>query len=205
MEENRETFFARIQPLLAPSDLLDIELAYTLAKYAHRWQVRLETDAAGRPRRYFEHLRRVALILIDEMKVVDPTLIIAALNHDGIEDTRDLTPELLEHCFGTEVTRIVKGLSKVPKEGYIGRLMMSDWKTLLVKACDRLDNLRSLDRPEISAAFRRKQLDETQRDYLQIFDRLVGLVPPDLERGVRQLRDGIKSLLQELDQGTAVP
>src|SRR5208282_5301326 len=115
--ENKESFQYRIQPYFSPSDQLDVKLAYSLAKFGHRAQVRKEL-VDNKPTRYFEHVRRVALILVDEMKIMDRDMIIAALLHDSVEDTVDLTPELLEHCFGNEVITIVKLLSKVPKEGY---------------------------------------------------------------------------------------
>jgi hypothetical protein len=38
--ENRESFFQRLYPFFSPKILRDIELAYILAKAAHRSQVR---------------------------------------------------------------------------------------------------------------------------------------------------------------------
>src|SRR5258708_28514281 len=116
--ENKETFQARIRPYFGPSDQLDVKLAYCLAKFGHRAQTRKElTD--GKPTRYFEHVRRVAIVLMDEMKIMDRDMIIASILHDSIEDCADLTPELLEHSFGNEVVSMIKLLSKTPKEGYI--------------------------------------------------------------------------------------
>lgn len=176
MSENRESFFARLEPYHAPSTLLDIHLAYTLAKFSHRAQVRKETDEHGQAVRYFEHVRRVALVLIDEAKIVDPTMIIAALLHDGPEDTRDLTPGMIEHCFGPDVVAIVKTLSKVPKEGYLDRFYISgDWRPFVIKACDRLDNLRSLSSAPVE--FQDKQLKETQEKYVPLFDHMCDITP----------------------------
>ena len=45
--EDREAFFARVRPFFAPSTLLDVDLAYTFAKFAHRAQVRNEKDEEG--------------------------------------------------------------------------------------------------------------------------------------------------------------
>ena len=105
--ENKETFQARIRPYLPPSEQLDVKLAYCLAKFGHRAQTRKElTD--GKPTRYFEHVKKGSIILMDEVKIFDRHLIIAALLHDSLEDTHDLTAELLEHCFGTDVVHIVK-------------------------------------------------------------------------------------------------
>ncbi len=174
--ENRETFFARLEPHLAPSQLRNVQLAYTLAKFSHRSQVRKELDADGNPVRYFEHPRRVTIILLDEVRIYEPEVVIASLLHDGIEDTRDLTPEMIEHCFGADVVRIVKTLSKVPKEGYLDRFAASaDWRPYAVKACDRIDNIRSLDASDKDFAF--KQLNETSEKYFPLFRRMVKLAP----------------------------
>lgn len=142
--EDRERFFNRIA-FLPEADRMRIQLAYTLAKFAHRAQVRKEPGPDGKPLRYFEHVRRVALVLIDELKIARPEMITAALLHDGIEDTRDLTPDVIEFHFGADVGTLVKLLSKVPKEGFADRLLhFGDWRALMIKGCDRLDNLRSL-------------------------------------------------------------
>ena len=78
-KENYETFFARVRPILSPDDLLDLDMAYNLAKFAHRWQFRKEPDpATGKRVRYFEHLRGVALILMDEVRCMEPQMIMAA-------------------------------------------------------------------------------------------------------------------------------
>lgn len=145
-QENRETFFARLTPFMPPSELRKVEIAYMMAKFAHRAQVRTEKTQDGTPVRYFEHLRRVALVLVDELDIRDNTIICAALLHDTLEDTRDVTPEIIEHLFGPRVCEIVKLLSKCPKEGYFERLLKyGDATVALVKAADRIDNLRSMD------------------------------------------------------------
>jgi len=201
--ENFSAFFARLSPCLSPTEVMDARLAYILAKYSHRWQTRRELDESGQPRRYFEHLRRTALILIDELKICDRDLVIAALLHDGIEDTRELTPEMIEHCFGSGVTGIVRRLSKVPKDGYTDRLAHADWRTLLIKACDRLDNLRTLGVPAITADFRAKQVRETREKYYVLFDRLVVIAPLEIRERISSLRDDIRRLNESLDPKTS--
>jgi (p)ppGpp synthase/HD superfamily hydrolase len=194
--ENKETFQARIKPYLPPSQQLDVKLAYCLAKFGHRAQTRKELTE-GKPTRYFEHVRRVAIILMDEVKMVDRDMVIAALLHDSLEDTHDLSAELLEHCFGAEVITLVKLLSKVPKEGYIERLNhCQDWKVLLIKACDRLDNLRSLMVPGTTLEFQKKQIKETKECYFPIFDRLMQLAPLTHYPNITIVRDEIKRLVE---------
>lgn len=196
MIENKITFQARLLPYFCPSDQLDIKLAYCLAKFGHRAQVRKElTD--GRPTRYFEHVRRVSLILMDEMKIMDRDMIIAAILHDSLEDTDDISSELLEHCFGSHVVHMVKMLSKCPKEGYIARLSECyQWEILAIKACDRLDNLRSLMIPENTLAFQKKQVEETKTKYFPIFDLMVTLTPPKHLQTVSAIRDEIRRLIE---------
>ncbi len=201
--ENRETFFRRLEPHLAPSELLDVQLAYTLAKYGHRAQTRKELGEDGQPVRYFEHPRRVTLILLDEVQIYQTDLIVAALLHDGIEDTRDLTPELIERCWGPDVVRIVKTLSKVPKEGYLERFAASvDWRPYLIKACDRLDNLRSLK--GCAPSFVRKQCQETEEKYYSLFYRMIELCPPCHKRRAEDLFEQIRHSKFDVESATSL-
>jgi len=186
--ENRGSFFNRLRPVVPPDRLLDVELAYTMSKFAHRAQVRSESDEYGKPLRYFEHPRRTALLLMDEMGIMDVDLVIAALLHDGIEDTRDLTPEMIEHAWGQEVCRIVMLLSKRPKEGYEERLLaLGDWRTLAIKACDRLDNLRAMKPGQVSKEFRNRKRAETREIYYPIFEKLLRLAPPEHAEGIARV------------------
>ncbi len=202
LHENRETFFARLRPLLAPSAFLKVELAYILAKYFHRAQVRKEKDpTTGKPIRYFEHTRRAALILIDEGMCVDWELICAALLHDSREDT-ELTAAMIEHCFSAEVARIVNTLSKIPKEGYHERLALyGDWKVILVKLCDRLDNLRTLE--ATSVEFQRKQVAETKKEYLPLADMLTTMAPKPYHMAAHFIRKLIHKRVREIEKKLA--
>lgn len=195
--ENKESFQARIRPHFSPSIQLDIKLAYVLAKFGHRAQKRKELDESGNPTRYFEHVRRVALILMDEMKFMDKDLIIAALLHDVFEDTEDMTPELIEHSFGVKVVNLVKLLSKTPKEGYFDRLRScTNYEVLALKACDRLDNLRSLMVPGTSLEFQKRQVKETEEIYFPIFDRMLELCPREKVSNLMGVRDEIRRLVE---------
>jgi GTP pyrophosphokinase len=189
--ENHETFFRRIEPFFSPRELRKIDLAYMLAKYAHRAQTRSkELDEHGEPVRYFEHVRRATLVGLDEAKIVRLDTTIGSFLHDTREDTR-LSAEQIEDNFGEEVCRIVKVLSKVPKEGYLDRFFIcTDWRPYFIKACDRLDNLRSLS--QASVEFRAKQVAETRDKYYRLFDRMVMLTPEEYRDGTRRLRELIE-------------
>lgn len=166
--ENRGTFFARLSPFMPPSEIRHVEVAYMMAKYGHRAQVRNDLDEKGDPIRYFEHLRGVALILIDEAEVRDWKMIVTALLHDSLEDTKDISEQIIDHLFGGQVCRNIKLLSKLPKEGYLDRLQKyGDDDVLLVKACDRLHNLRSMK--SSPATFIQKQITETKEKLMPIF------------------------------------
>lgn len=197
--ENKESFRSRIKPYFSPANQLDIQLAYTLAKFGHRAQLRKElTD--GKPTRYFEHVRRVALILMDDMKIFDKNMIISALLHDTLEDTQDVTPELLEHCFGTEVASCVKLLSKVPKEGYMDRLFnCKNWKVLALKICDRLDNVRSLMVPGTTIDFQKRQIAETKEKYFPLMEELLTITPKEYNNNVLVVRDEIRRLIERYE------
>ncbi len=168
MKETYKSFFDRIEPFMAPSDLMNVKIAYLLSKSAHRYQKRTkEKDSEGNPVRYFEHPRRVAIYLIDSLGIRDPEMIIAALLHDCLEDTR-VTEQMLEHLFGKSVTMLIKLVSKLnPKDSYFMRLKKyGDWRAWTIKCADRLDNLSNIEGQE----FIKKQLDETRNKIVPILE-----------------------------------
>ena len=65
----------------------------------------------------------------------------------------------------------------------------SPWRPYFIKACDRLDNLRSLGQSPVE--FRKKQVTETRDKYFRLFDRMVHLTPEDYRDGIRRLCDEI--------------
>ena len=191
--ENKETFRARLRPYFAPSDQLQIVMAYCLAKFGHRAQTRNELTE-GKPTRYFEHVRRVAITLMDDLGIMDRDMIIACLLHDALEDTDDLSAELIEHAFGKEVAHMVQLLSKVPKDGYKERLQnCHEWKVLTIKFCDRTDNCRSLMVPGNTIDFQKRQVKETIDVYLPLFDHMLEIMP-DIHR------PKASKMLRELDR-----
>lgn len=179
--ESRATFLARLEPIVSPGRLIDIDGAYTFSKYVHRAQKRKEINPDGTQVRYFEHPRRVALILIDVAEVVDPSMVIAALLHDTVEDSDTLSPAAIERFWGSDVAQLVKLLSKIPAEGYVERLQKyGDWKVILIKACDRLDNVRSLRLEYVSAGFRERQIKETKEKYYPLFKHMLDNLVPEI-------------------------
>ncbi len=151
-----------------------IRKAYVFSEDAHRGQTR----KSGEP--YFVHPASVAG-LITELRL-DAASVCAGLLHDVLEDTR-VTNRDLEREFGSEVTTIVDGVTKLGKINFQSRedrqaesfgkmvvAMAQDLRVLLVKLCDRLDNMRTLDhmRPESQERIAR----ETREIYAPLAARL---------------------------------
>ncbi len=186
MKENLSTFLARMRAVFPERDVHRLHDVYIVMKAEFRPRFRKEIDGNGKPVRYFEHLRGVAIIMVDEAGCRDPDAVKEALLHDAIEDTR-LTAAFIEANYGSDVAREVSRVSKVPKEGYGERLAaFGTWKTFRLKACDRLHNLRTLRHG--SDDFRRKQIAETEREYYPLFDRMVDECPAGERRNMERLR-----------------
>ena len=127
-----------------------IQKAYNFACRAHEGVSRPN----GEP--YIIHPIEVALIASREMGL-GSTSICAALLHDIIENT-DYTVEDIENIFGAKIAQIVDGLTKI-SGGIFGDkaseqaenfkklllTMSDDIRVILVKICDRLQNMRTLD------------------------------------------------------------
>nr|WP_221364155.1 bifunctional (p)ppGpp synthetase/guanosine-3',5'-bis(diphosphate) 3'-pyrophosphohydrolase [Sphingomonas jinjuensis] len=122
--------------------------AYVFSVNAHGTQKRANGDP------YFSHPIEVAGILTD-LRLDDETIATAIL-HDTVEDTV-ATSEEIERIFGTNVARLVDGVTKLSKieaqtesERAAENLrkfllaMSDDIRVLLVKLADRLHNMRTL-------------------------------------------------------------
>src|SRR3978361_1318951 len=131
------------------ADLQMVRRAYQFAAAAHDGQTRKSGDP------YVTHPLAVAQI-IAELKL-DVSSICAGLLHDCVEDT-SATVEQLSATFGKEIAYLVDGVTKLGKLPYSTReeqqaenfrkmllAMARDIRVILVKLCDRLDNMRSLN------------------------------------------------------------
>lgn len=168
--QNRESFFNRIALIWPRSDprYIAIERAYDTAKDAFRHEIR---DGGER---YFEHLRAVALILIEHLRVRDHELIITALLHDLVEDIRSWTIERVRREFGERVAFLLDYLTKPSKKEYPDkddrdhayhyRFRAAPRDFFLIKLADRLHNLLTLAFcPEEKRA---RKIKETREHYL---------------------------------------
>src|ERR1700689_1313481 len=91
----RESFFNRVAPDLSAMELKRLQVAYWFAKDVHREQQRDNGE------RYFEHVRSVALILMDR-GIRNIECLIIALIHDVMEDT-DAPDGVILDLFGPVV------------------------------------------------------------------------------------------------------
>ena len=125
-----------------------IERAYKYASERHNTQYR----KSGEP--YIIHPLEVALILTSFN--AGPSTIAAGLLHDVIEDT-SVTHEEMEQEFGTEITSLVDGVSKLGQLKYVSKeqalaqnhqkmflAMAKDIRVIIIKLADRLHNMRTL-------------------------------------------------------------
>jgi len=155
------------------ADIKLITRAYNFAKEAHEGYLRY----SGEP--YFIHVFETAKILAELQ--AGPSTISAGLLHDVIEDT-NTTDEQIQKEFGNEILFLIEGVTKLGKLRYQGRdryieslrklfvAMSQDIRVLIIKLCDRLHNMRTLE-----FVPKHKQLriaNETMKIYAQLAYRL---------------------------------
>ena len=143
------SFFKKAKSYLEYKDLKKIQKAYTFAFYSHDGQQRRDGS------NYITHPVEVASILL-ELRM-DPDTICAALMHDVLEDC-DVNKGNLRKLFGDDVAEIVDGVSKLGKLDITARMdrdannlqkmmlaISKDVRVVLVKICDRLHNMRTIE------------------------------------------------------------
>ena len=167
-------------------DLSKIVSAYEFAAKAHANQVR----SSGEP--YITHPLAVSFILLE--LGMDTDTICAAMLHDVVEDT-DTTLEEIRKRFGQDVAMLVDGVTKLGKIPLFTKeeqqaenvrkillAMSQDIRVIIIKLCDRLHNMRTLNfRP---AHKQRNTALETMNIYAPIAHRL----------GMRTIKEEIEDL-----------
>jgi GTP diphosphokinase / guanosine-3',5'-bis(diphosphate) 3'-diphosphatase len=145
-----------------------------LIRHAYEYSARMHGEQkrmSGEP--YVTHPLNVALI-IAEFKLDLPS-IITGLLHDVVEDTHASLAEV-QNEFGSEVSRLVDGVTKVSKITFLSReekqaenfrkmiiAMAHDIRVVLIKLADRLHNMRTLDH------LPRDRQEEIARETLEIY------------------------------------
>lgn len=195
-EHNRDSFAKLIGKFYPKTDIRykDIIRAYSVAKDAFRHIPRDGGD------RYFEHLRAVALILIEYLFVHDHQMIVAALLHDIVEDIGEWNFDRLTNEFGERVSELVWWVTK-PKEAEFKNKAERDRHyhqqlheraprdAIVIKLADRLHNLVTMW--EVSPEKRERKILETENFYLPLAVREMILIHE------------IQAILNELKNGNA--
>lgn len=151
MDPILEQYYALENKVLAYNPNLDKTKLFDAFKYAdnaHSSQLRKD----GNP--YITHPLAVASIVAD--LELDQDSIIAAMLHDTIEDT-GVTHEAIAQRFGATVADLVEGVTKLTRVQFNTReekqmenlrkmllAMSKDIRVVLVKICDRLHNMRTM-------------------------------------------------------------
>ncbi|MBI2506602.1 MAG: RelA/SpoT family protein [Candidatus Colwellbacteria bacterium] len=153
------------------SDL--IRRAYEFAEAAHKGQKRKSGED------YFKH----CLAAAEELSRwgMDESTIAACLLHDVVENT-DCTVDDIEKEFGSDIRRLVEGVTKIGMvkyrgvEGQVENLrklilaMAEDLRVILIKLADRLHNMRTLG--ALAPAKQRRIALETMEIYAPLAYRL---------------------------------
>jgi GTP pyrophosphokinase len=171
---NPQELIERVRAYHPGADVELISRAYDYAAKAHKGQTRKSGDP------YFSHPVSVAGI-ITELRL-DVASVVAGLLHDVVEDTLATITDI-EREFGQEVAFLVDGVTKLSKINFASKedrqaenfrkmlvAMARDIRVLLVKLCDRLDNMRTLEhmKPEAQDRIAR----ETMEIYAPLANRL---------------------------------
>lgn len=173
-----DAFQRLLQTYLASRHRKKVEIvtkAFNFARQAHKGVRRL----SGEP--YIMHPIAVAQIACEEMGL-GSTSICSALLHDVVEDT-DYTVEDLENMFGKKIANIVDGLTKISGGIFGDRAsaqtenfkkllltMSDDIRVILIKMCDRLHNMRTLQSQPANKQY--KIAGETLYIYAPLANRL---------------------------------
>ena len=180
------SLYKRLKTYLDYKDIKKIQKAYTFAFYAHAGQKR--NDGSD----YITHPVDVTKILL-ELKM-DPDSICAALMHDVLEDC-NVQKNNLSKIFGKDVADIIDGVSKLGKldmqnieERNANNLqkmalaMAKDVRVILVKLCDRLHNMRTIEHLP-----RKKQIQKS-KETLEVYG------PLALRVGMQDIRAELEDL-----------
>lgn len=144
-----DDLIAKVVAFYPAADTTLLVKAFQFSEAAHQGQIRRSGEA------YIFHPLAVAGILAD-LKL-DVETIITGLLHDTVEDT-SVTLEDIKKNFGENIAALVDGVTKISKLNFktstqqqgenIRKMIIAmgkDVRVVLVKLCDRLHNMRTLN------------------------------------------------------------
>jgi GTP diphosphokinase / guanosine-3',5'-bis(diphosphate) 3'-diphosphatase len=155
----------RVKAYHPAADTSLIVKAYEYSNRAHDGQKRKSGDP------YFIHPASVAGIIADLR--LDTASVCAGLLHDVVEDTLATRADISRE-FGDEIADLVDGVTKLSQINFASKedkqaenfrkmvvAMSRDIRVLLVKLCDRLDNMRTLEhmKPESQERIARETME----------------------------------------------
>ena len=169
-----EDIVERVERNNPGADLDVLRRAYVFSAHEHRDQKR----RSGEP--YLIHCLEVAYLLAE--LDLDLASIAAGLLHDVVEDTLT-TLERVEEMFGADIAHIVAGVTKISRIKFASEhvaqaenlrrmilAMVDDIRVILVKLCDRLHNMRTLE--HLKPEKQRRIARETREIYAPLANRL---------------------------------
>jgi guanosine-3',5'-bis(diphosphate) 3'-pyrophosphohydrolase len=202
----------RVRSYQPAADAGLLKRAYDFSERAHTGQKRKSGDP------YFIHPASVAGI-ITELRL-DTASVCAGLLHDVVEDTLATTKDI-EREFGAEIASLVDGVTKLGKINFTSKedrqaenfrkmvvAMARDIRVLLIKLCDRVDNMRTLEhmKPEAQERIAR----ETIEIYAPLANRLgIQAFKSELEdlsfrwlepEGYLEVKEGVQKNQRERDR-----
>jgi (p)ppGpp synthase/HD superfamily hydrolase len=136
---------------------LEHEISYRdLIKKAYYYNLENIGDLkrmSGQP--YYIHPLKACLILINEIRNAEIESIIAAILHDLAEDIKEITLEMIQDEFGLVISNMCDALMKIKHKETkfldkastyekLFKAFINDYRIILVKLADRLDNMRTL-------------------------------------------------------------
>uniref|UniRef100_A0A0N5AEG6 Guanosine-3',5'-bis(diphosphate) 3'-pyrophosphohydrolase MESH1 n=1 Tax=Syphacia muris TaxID=451379 RepID=A0A0N5AEG6_9BILA len=137
----------KVPPGVDGNDLALLLKAIDFAARRHRFQRRKDCEASP----YVNHVIGVANILANEANITNITVLLAAVLHDTVEDTKTTLEEITE-LFGGQVSAIVSEclLEKMPtaerRQVEMARASTLSHNAKLVIMADKLYNLRDAER-----------------------------------------------------------
>jgi (p)ppGpp synthase/HD superfamily hydrolase len=187
-----------VKPTSAETHVNDVQEVLRAARFAaERHANQKRKGAAAEP--YLNHLIEVAELVSTAIPEPDTNLVMAALLHDTIEDTKTTKDELIER-FGSDVADLVaevtddKSLPKeVRKRLQIENAPKKSVRAQTIKLADKVSNLRSmLSSPPADWDLQRR------REYFTWAERVVGgltqpnsILKAEFEQTVKRFDDTV--------------
>lgn len=163
---DKQEYFNHFNGLYTSKEVVLHKLMYIISKDAHRGSTRKTGE------RYFEHPRSVSLLL-RKKGFTSLNYHLVALGHDLLEDT-EITVDMIELMFGTEVARDMVLLTKLPGESMTYYLLRVNQSKVVatVKMADKIANLLDVvdkKTPE-SFLFSKEKISEWKEEGRRLID-----------------------------------